>query len=226
MSGALTRDDRMRPLALVRAQVNLECMWAKGRTGGLFVFLFSVASACAADSIWPRGVGNGFRDDTYHAGLSLGGGLGATILGSQREHDLALGQVTAGWIFTELLADDRWWRGNWELRGEIFGGSQIEPTRYLAGITPALRYHIATGTRVVPFVQGGAGVGATDIRQEDLSTTFEFNLMAGAGINIFVTDTTSIGVEYRLFHLSNAGIESPNTGVNTHMVLAGVSWWF
>jgi lipid A 3-O-deacylase len=201
-------------------------MRIRGRAGGWFL-LWSVAAIAEAEQpIWPRGIGNGFSDDTYHAGISLGGGLGAEIFGGQREHDLLLGQLNTGWIFTDIVASDRWWGGNWELRGEAFGGAQVEPSRYLAGITPALRYHFATGTRTVPFIQGGAGVSVTDIRQRDLSTTFEFNLMIGAGANYFFTEQSSIGLEYRLFHLSNAGIELPNTGLNTHLIMLGFSRWF
>jgi lipid A 3-O-deacylase len=188
--------------------------------------ILAAGVASANESIWEQGPGSGFKDDTWHLGVSAGGGVGAEMFGGRVEHDLAVGQVSAGWIFTDLVAKEHWWRGNWELRGELFGGSQIEPARYMAGVTPGLRYHFATGTRLVPFVQGGAGLSATGIRQTDLSTTFEFNLMTGAGANFFITDGTALSLEYRLFHLSNAGIKVPNTGLNTHLLLAGISWWF
>jgi len=94
------------------------------------------------------------------------------------------------------------------------------------GLTPALRYHFATGTRFVPFIQGGAGVSLTDIRRPDLGTDFEFNLMCGGGLNYFIRDNLSLTAEYRLFHLSNAGIRLPNTSANAHIFLAGVAFWF
>lgn len=184
------------------------------------------ASELSSESIWKTSKGNGFKEDTVQWGVSAGGAKGVNLLGSQVEHDFILGNVNAGWIFTDVVCPDHWWGGNWELRGELFGGGQIDPSRYVIGLTPALRYHFATGTPFVPFFQAGAGVSATDVRGPDLSTDFEFNLMIGGGVNYFITDNVALGLEYRLFHLSNAGIESPNTGVNSHAILAGVSWWF
>lgn len=194
---------------------------------GLWLFVVVMCHATEPverGAVWEGEVGYGFREKAWNVGISLGGGVGDKILGSHRHHDFLLGNVHAG-IMGPVLLDGSLLRGNVELRGELFGGHQIEPSRYVAGLTPALRYHFATGTPLVPFVQAGAGVSMTDIRGPDLSTKFEFNLMAGVGLNYFVAEQTSLSLEYRLFHLSNAGIDSPNTGVNSHVFFLGISWW-
>jgi lipid A 3-O-deacylase len=180
-----------------------------------------------AERIWEGNVGEGFRRGTHEAGFGLGAGFGMTIIGSKEAHDLALATLRYGWVFSDVVGRDHWYRGNWELLGEAFGGAQFHPRRaYLAGALPLLRYDFATGTRWVPFANAGAGVAATDIRGRDLSTTFEFTLQAGGGVNYFWRDNAALTFQYRFVHLSNAGIKSPNFGVNTSMFCLGLSWFF
>jgi lipid A 3-O-deacylase len=183
--------------------------------------------ASPAEGIWTAGVGEGFRRGTHEAGFSLGAGFGMSIIGSNQAHDLALATLHYGWVFTEVVGQDRWYRGNWEVRGEAFGGAQYRsPHNYVAGALPLIWYDFATGTRWVPFMNAGAGVAATDIRGADLSTTFEFTLQGGGGVNYFWRDNAAVTVQYRFLHLSNAGIKDPNHGVNESMFSVGMSWFF
>jgi lipid A 3-O-deacylase len=130
-------------------------------------------------------------------------------------------------VFSHLKGTGHWYSGNWELLGDLFGGFQYHPDRaYLAGVTPILRYEFATGTRFVPFIDLGAGATLTDIRDGDLSTKFEFNLQYGFGTHYFLRDDLALTAQYRFIHLSNAGISSPNLGVNNNTVYLGLSWFF
>lgn len=157
----------------------------------------------------------------------MGAGLGVRIFGGELNHDLVLGDLHVGTMLTGLVAKDHFWRGNFELLGQLFGGKQIKPRNaYVVGAAPLLRYNFATGTRLVPFFGGGAGVTLTDIRKPDLSTDFEFNLQLGAGFHWFFKPNVSATMEGRLLHLSNAGIDSPNEGVNTVMLYLGGNWLF
>jgi hypothetical protein len=89
-----------------------------------------------------------------------------------------------------------------------------------------LRYNFVTGSRFVPFFGLGAGVSATDIRNGDLSTTFEFNIQAGPGVRFFLGDHAAVTFQYRFIHLSNAGMDIPNQGVNSSTFLLGMTWVF
>lgn len=181
----------------------------------------------AGSGLWEQGIGQGFRKGIWHAGFSLGGGLGARWLGSQEEHDFVLGTVHGGRVLSGVVAQDHWYRGNWELIGEFFGGRQLNPNdAYVAGFTPLLRYDFATGTRWVPFLEGGAGVSGTDIGQPDLATRFEFHLVVGGGVHWFWRENLAATFQYRFAHLSNAGIERPNNGVNANVFLVGLTWFF
>jgi lipid A 3-O-deacylase len=178
-------------------------------------------------SIWQAGVGDGFRRNALALNLSTGPGLGMAVFGSEHRHDWWLATVDLEWILSDVVGKDRWYRGNWEIAFEIFGGQQFEPSSaYLVGFTPLLRYDFALGHRWVAFVQGGSGGSLTDIRDGDLSTMFEFNLQAGVGAHYFIRDDLSLTFQARLIHLSNASLELPNLGVNNLTFLFGVSCWF
>jgi opacity protein-like surface antigen len=176
--------------------------------------------------IWEHGVGDGFRAGAFEAGLSLGPGIGMAILNSEQAHDLALASAQFGWMMTGPRGQ-HWYRGNWELMGELFAGAQYRPdTDYVVGLGPAVRYNFATRSRWVPFMNVGGGFAATSIRGSDLSTTFEYQLQAGVGTRYFLRPNLALTLEYRFLHISNAGIDAPNLGVNTSVIYAGFNYFF
>ena len=93
-------------------------------------------------------------------------------------------------------------------------------------MAPHLRYNFATGTRWIPYADGGAGVSATEIGPPDLSGTFEFNLQANCGVHWFVRDNLALTVETGFMHLSCAGIHKPNQGLNCVKGMIGLTWFF
>lgn len=178
------------------------------------------------DDIWVAGVGEGFRRNSYEAGFALGVGLGVP-LSEHQTHDMALANLHYGWMFYDLTGKGKWYQGNWEFLGEFFGGGQYHPRNaYVAGLSTIFRYNFATGTRWVPFIDGGGGVSLTDIHRPDLSSTFQFNAQGGFGVNYFWRRNSAFLLQYRFLHLSNAGTEKPNGGVNTAVIYAGYNWFF
>jgi opacity protein-like surface antigen len=174
-----------------------------------------------------NGIGSGFRKGLYQVGGTVGAGFGTKVLGTTQKHDLASASVNLGWVFTDVIAPDKWYRGNFELLLELFGGGQFNPYgRYFVGLTLLIRHNFATCSRWMPFVDAGAGVSATNIEGPDLSGTFQFNLQGGVGTHYFLSDRTALTVQYRWLHFSNAGIRDPNHGTNTQMFHVGVSWFF
>jgi len=172
-------------------------------------------------------VGNGFCSDMREFGLGLGIGFAAKVFGSKGPHDLVLTRFYYGWMLGDVVGKDRWYRGNWEVVQEIFGGGQYHPrSRFVIGETTILRFNFATGTRWVPFLDAGVGISATDIGPPSLGSVFEFNEQFGAGFNYFWRNNRSLTLQYRFIHISNAGISEPNLGVNENMFYAGVSWFF
>lgn len=166
-------------------------------------------------SIWEDGVGQGFRSTTRTFSAEAGVGVGMAAFGSTQAHDLALISLSYGHMWGPVLGKDRWYRGNIEYRVELFGGAQYSPSsEWLVGLTPHLRYNFATGTRWIPFLDGGAGVTGTGIQHPDLGGTFEFNLQIGGGMHWFVRDNLALTGEVKYMHMSCAGIDKPNRGLN------------
>ncbi len=178
-------------------------------------------------NIWENGIGEGFKRGIQSVSFDAGAGYGVKVFGGKQSHDLALQSISYGYTLGPVEGDGHWYRGNWELRGEMFSGAQFVPTSdWLVGLTPHLRYNFMTGTRWIPFVDAGAGVSATGIGAPDLSHTFEFNLQAATGVRWFIRDNVALSIEVRYLHMSCAGMSSPNLGLNCVNGMVGISWFF
>jgi len=184
----------------------------------------------AKSAIWQDGVGNGFLPSAQNLTFEAGVAPGISTFGSREAHDLALLSASYGHMLGHFVGGDHWYHGNFEARLELFGGMQYHPDvdakGWLFGLTPHLRYNLATGTRWVPFLDGGAGVTATGIGHPDLGGTFEFNLQASTGVRYFLSDDLALTGEVRFMHCSCAGIDSPNLGINNVAFMFGVTWFF
>jgi lipid A 3-O-deacylase len=187
----------------------------------------AVALQRPAATIWQAGVGEGFRSTVQTFSVEAGVGVGMTVFGSSQAHDLALMSLTCGHMWGPVRGEGHWYRGNFEWRVELFAGGQYRPeSDWLVGLTPHLRYNFATGTRWIPFFDAGAGVSATSIGHPDLGGTFEFNLQPGVGVHWFLRDNLALTGEVKYFHMSCAGINKPNLGLNDVLALIGVTWFF
>jgi hypothetical protein len=185
------------------------------------------ALAPQATGIWQGNVGEGFRSSVRTFSLEPGVALGVQAFGGQQVHDLALLSLSYGHIWGKVKGRDHWYRGNWEARAELFSGGQFSPkSAPLVGLTPHLRYNFASGTRWVPFGDLGTGVTASGIRAPDQGGTFEFNLQANIGTHWFIRDDLALTIEAGYLHMSCAGIDRPNLGVNTVKGMFGVTWLF
>lgn len=177
--------------------------------------------------VWREGIGSGFVRFTRAAGVKFSRGFGTAHFGSTQSHDLWLAQVELGTMLTGVLRPGQWYAGNFECFGQFMAGGQDRPeSAYLTGLNCGLRYHFATGTRLVPFLGGSAGVVATDIHGHDLNGVIQFNEQFGLGVRYFINQRNAISLEYAAIHISNAGLSQPNNGVNTHMVSLGFSHLF
>lgn len=174
------------------------------------------------NTVFPDGFHRGSRTLT----IAAGGHYGLATLGSFLEHHMALVSASYGYMLEPVLQDSVL-RGNCEIRGELFGGWQFSPEdEWLVGLTPHLRYNFDTRSRWIPFFDMGAGVTATTIQRPDLSGYFQFNLQVGAGTHYLLSPSLALTAEARFLHLSCAGINLPNRGVNGVAGLLGVTWLY
>jgi lipid A 3-O-deacylase len=169
----------------------------------------------------------GLLPTNWNMGFTVGTGFGLNAMGSTRAHDLAIGTLHVGKLLTSDQPVLEPLLHHVELAGELWSGAQYHPdTAYLVGLTPIVSYHLLPGSRWSPFLDGGAGLTATDIGPPDLSTTFEFNLQAGAGFHWILRQNLGLTFRTRYMHLSNAHIDTPNLGVNSVLFSGGLTWFF
>ncbi len=187
----------------------------------------AVLPANQSGGIWMEKAGAGFRPGVQNFSLEAGGAAGLAVFGSHLDRGFSLFDLSYGRMWGGPVGAGHWYHGNWEIRGELFGGTQFSPTsNWLIGLTPHLRYDVATGTRWIPFMDMGAGVTATGIRQPDLGGTFEFNEQANLGVDWFVRDDVALTFEVGVMHVSSAGIYHPNSGLDCVKGMAGITWFF
>ena len=118
-------------------------------------------------------------------------------------------------------------KGAFEIGLEPFYQRFVHPEHaYFAGLGAVGRYHFLPLGRLVPYVELAAAPGATDLRTREQHTDFVFLLFGGVGASYFVTERTALYAGYRLQHISNAGTDSPNQGINSHTGVVGFSLFF
>lgn len=146
-------------------------------------------------------------------GLSLGYGVGKKDidiyrLGLKKDYTSRWFESQTGYLsgFFEL-SYNRWEHGGDEVNG--------------LALSPVFAYYFGTDADFVrPYIAGGIGAAFIDdyrIHNRNLSTHFQFEDRIGVGARIGIFD---MNVSY--FHYSNAGIKSPNDGIDIWMFTGAI----
>ncbi|MBW2675610.1 MAG: acyloxyacyl hydrolase [Deltaproteobacteria bacterium] len=80
--------------------------------------------------------------------------------------------------------------------------------------------------RLSAYVMASVGPHWMTLQTDDQANGFIFSDMVGVGLAIFVTDNSALNLEFRVRHLSNAGLAIPNGGVNSYFGTVGYSVFF
>lgn len=189
---------------------------------GLCLLSWVVSRADSFDTPLPKG--------TNEWGLMTGYGLSNALGASKPGIDFVTLLPRFGYVFAEF-GEKPPWKGSLQAVVEAvpalvaFEDSQ---TIYGGGFNLLLRYDISTGTRLVPFLEGGAGVlistpQSTEPKSQFRASQFNFTLQIAPGLRYFLSKRTAISVEYRFHHISDAGLTEDNPGINSDFLLLGVS---
>jgi hypothetical protein len=94
------------------------------------------------------------------------------------------------------------------------------------GLTPVLRIQQTDKSVVSPFLEGGIGVHYLSETSVSVDRRFGCNFSFGdhVGAGITFGPRNAFELMYRYQHLSNAGICSPNQGINFNEIRLG--YWF
>ena len=108
------------------------------------------------------------------------------------------------------------------------GTTVDQAPNFVIGLVPAqLEYKFLNpGRSWAPFLFGGVGVSWGDFFEgaEEVSTAFEFILQGGAGVEYYFDNGTALNFNYRLWHLSNSGVNGRNVGINAHVFSLGYTF--
>ena len=169
-----------------------------------------------------------FAKGTTVFGLQVGGGAANNLEGHRTVSDISFLTVTprVSHLFFAPF-------GSGFLRSAVEPGIEGWFQYYLSpheataqGVKLAMRYHLIGFGRLVPYLEGTAGVGGTSLRVQEIDSTFTFVLEAGAGVSYFITDIVALNAGYRFQHISNGHTSDLNRGFNSHSGIGGVSFFF
>lgn len=85
---------------------------------------------------------------------------------------------------------------------------------------------LAQTSKFQPYGKIGTGIVYMSQHTKEQATQFNFIDQAALGMHYFFRKNTAFTLEARLRHLSNMGINHPNSGINTYFVVAGISYRF
>lgn len=97
----------------------------------------------------------------------------------------------------------------------VFLVVQKTNTAYGAGVNPfAFKWALDTRRSVVPYFEIGGGTLFTNVKVP--SGTSQVNFTSGGAVGLhFLRNKYNVSAEVRYMHISNAGLATPNPGINT-----------
>ena len=118
-------------------------------------------------------------------------------------------------------------RGSFEVGIEPFVQLYLEPSTATAeGVKAVGRYHVLPFAPIVPYAEFAMGVMHSNLGVKELRSRHVFSLEGGVGVSYLLTPSLALTGGYRFQHLSNAGTEDPNVGINSSTGILGASFFF
>lgn len=180
-----------------------------------FFLVLSAGVGFAQDIAGPESGGNEIQ-------VWAGGGHSVPG-GTQRTGIFDLG-LRYGWVLTDPHLPGF-------LRGRFEYAVDAEPaylifqpanTAYGVGFNPfALKWDFVTRGRLAPYLELSGGALFTDHNVPTYTNTVNFTSAAALGTHV-LGEKYNWSIEVRYLHISNAGLASPNPGINTVQVRVGV----
>ena len=133
-----------------------------------------------------------------------------------------------GWILTSPVGPGPL-KGRFEYAVDVvpmFLVFQKYNTAYAAGFDPLnLKWNFATRGRVSPYLELSGGVLFSNHDVPTGTNDVNFTSSAALGVHL-LRERFAWSVEARYLHISNAGLATPNPGINTFQVRIGLGKFF
>jgi lipid A 3-O-deacylase len=142
--------------------------------------------------------------------------------------------VNTGVRLGKVLTDDH---GSGFVRGNFEWSADLIPFYYLwqpapatnaigEGLNPVnLKWNFTNSAHVVPFMELGGGVLFTNHVAPASASRVNFLTHGALGFQFFNNNRRAIMANVQFQHISNAGLTSPNPGINTVQFQIGVNWF-
>lgn len=118
-------------------------------------------------------------------------------------------------------------RTNFELLVEPMTSVVVSPdTNAEIGCSFFVRYSVKLATWFSPYLEVGTGFVYITQHVHEQGSQPNFITQPGIGTLFFLGKHYALSVGYRYRHLSNAGIASPNRGVDSHFGIVGLTYVF
>ncbi len=132
-----------------------------------------------------------------------------------------------GWVITEPHGPG-FLRGRFEYAVDavpVFIVFQPTNTAYGTAINPfALIWNFDTHGRIVPYLDLGGGALFTNTQVPAGTSKINFTSAGAVGLH-FLTSKGTWSADVRFMHISNAGLETRNPGINTVQLRLGWGWF-
>ena len=159
--------------------------------------------------------------------LEVWTGGGHSVPGGTKDTNVWNAGVRFGWILTAPHGPG-FLSGRFEYAVDavpLFVVFQRADTAYGAGVNPfALKWIFATRGSVAPYLELNGGTLFTN--HEVPAGTIGVNFTSSAALGAHILGGHAWTVEVRYMHISNAGLTTPNLGINTVQVRLGLGKFF
>ena len=190
--------------------------------GGFFALVLVGSVSASAQSSKPL--------DGHPWDLGIWGGGGFSVPGGTKDtHALNLG-LRLG----KVLTGDH---GGSFLRGNFEWSADLMPLYYIWQPAPAknaygaafnpvnLKWNFTNSVRTVPYLELGGGVLFSNHAVPLNTSHVNFLTHAALGFQFFNTERRAFTAAVRYEHISNAGLTTPNPGINTVQFTLGMNWF-
>jgi hypothetical protein len=189
----------------------------------LAIFMMSNVGTAGAESFSQR-----FEKGSSDFGAQLGWGHTVDLPPGRNRTDMGFAFFFPNWQhnLTGLINEGSWKQGAWFYHMEAGLAFADRDDKLLFGWSPLIFQYkfLSPKRRWAPNILLGAGASMTnwkDVAERELGSEFQFLLHIGGGLEYFKEDG-AYSFNYRLFHVSNAGIQFPNIGLNAHVFSLGM----
>lgn len=102
----------------------------------------------------------------------------------------------------------------------------LKPSAVEFGLGIGLQYAYPLTERFSPYFLLATGLHYISVDTTTQADGFNFSDLAGIGFYLALSKGVALNCGYRYRHVSNADLKKPNSGINSHIGVLGVSFFF